>query len=173
MICIWPSWWHCYPISIKIQIDLTFLVFAYSYVILFGDSAWSFFQCFDTVDGVTDMQCGHLKNSCLMPVVIPTQTGTQQVQALTDISRSVLCCHSNETRALIANPRNSAQLEDTPYHSSKLHRGLCSSVGMQRGTDRQTNKQTAMTNIHFTSATLHAKSNKPSCICNRNKLLKN
>ena len=30
-----------------------------------------------------------------------------------------LCCHSNETRAAIANPPNSAQLGRTPYHSPK------------------------------------------------------
>jgi len=34
----------------------------------------------------------------------------QRVQALADISR----CHSNATRAPIANPPNSAQLEGTP-----------------------------------------------------------
>jgi len=38
------------------------------------------------------------------------QPGIEQVQALANISRSVLCCHSNETRAPIANPPNSAQL---------------------------------------------------------------
>jgi len=47
-----------------------------------------------------------------------------------------LCCHSNETRALIANLPNSAQLGSTPYHSAKLHQGPCNSVGMWRGTDR-------------------------------------
>jgi len=47
-----------------------------------------------------------------------------------------LCCHSNKTRAPIANPPNSAQLGDTPYHSPKLHLGPCSSMGMRRGTDR-------------------------------------
>jgi len=40
-----------------------------------------------------------------------------QAQALADISRSALCCHSNETRAPIANLPNSAQLEGTRYHS--------------------------------------------------------
>jgi len=39
--------------------------------------------------------------------------GTERVQALADISRSALCCHSNETRAPIANPPNSSQLEGT------------------------------------------------------------
>jgi len=40
--------------------------------------------------------------------------GIERVQALADISRSALCCHSNETRASIANPPNSAQLDGTP-----------------------------------------------------------
>jgi len=42
--------------------------------------------------------------------------GTERVQALADISRSALCCHSNETRAPIANAPNSAQLEVTPTY---------------------------------------------------------
>jgi len=66
-----------------------------------------------------------------------------------------LCCHNNENRAPIANLPNSAQLEGILYHSSNLHPGPHSSVGMQRGTDRQT----AMTTIHFASSTTHAKSN--------------
>ena len=36
------------------------------------------------------------------------QPGIERVQALADISRSELCCHSNEIRATIANPPNSA-----------------------------------------------------------------
>jgi len=39
-----------------------------------------------------------------------TEPGIERVQALADISRSALCCHSNETRAPIANLTNSAQL---------------------------------------------------------------
>jgi len=39
----------------------------------------------------------------------------ERVQALADISRSVLCCNGNETRAPIANPPNSAQLRSTTY----------------------------------------------------------
>ena len=64
--------------------------------------------------------------------------GIEQVQALADISRSALCCHSNETRALSENPRNSAELKGILYHSPKLHPGLCSSVDMRQGTDRPT-----------------------------------
>jgi len=53
--------------------------------------------------------------------------GTERVQTLDDISRSALCCHSNETRAPIANPPNSAQLEDTPTISpSYIH--ICAVV---------------------------------------------
>jgi len=69
-----------------------------------------------------------------------TKPGTEWVQALADISRSALCCYSKETCACasIANPPNSAQLQGTPYYSHNLHPGPCSSVGMQRGTDRHT-----------------------------------
>jgi len=48
------------------------------------------------------------------------------------------CCHSNATRAPIANPSNSAQLGGIPYHSPKLHPGPCNSVGMRQWTDTQT-----------------------------------
>ena len=41
----------------------------------------------------------------------------QRVQAFADISISALCCHSNKTRAPIANPPNGAQLEGSRYHS--------------------------------------------------------
>ena len=71
--------------------------------------------------------------------------------ALTDISHSAVCCHSNKTSAPIANATNSAQLEGTP----KLHMGPCSSVGMRRGTDTQT----AVTTIPFASSTTHTKCN--------------
>ena len=54
----------------------------------------------------------------------------------------VLRCHSNATRAPIANPPNSAQLGGIPYHSGKLHPGPCNSVGMRLGTDRQTHRRT-------------------------------
>jgi len=57
------------------------------------------------------------------------------------MSRSALCYHSNKTRAPIANPLNSAQLECTLYHSPKLRLGPYSSVGMRRGTGRQTYRQ--------------------------------
>jgi len=50
------------------------------------------------------------------------EPGIERVQALADISRSALCCHSNETHAPIVNQGNTAQeLEGTPYHSHKLH----------------------------------------------------
>jgi len=35
---------------------------------------------------------------------------SERVQTLADISRSALCCHSNESCAGIANPPNNAQL---------------------------------------------------------------
>ena len=72
-----------------------------------------------------------------------------------------LCCHSNATRAPIANLPNSAQPGGIPYHYPKLHPGSCSSVGMRPQTDRHTHTdtQTRVTTIHFASSTTHAKCN--------------
>jgi len=63
---------------------------------------------------------------------------------------SRICCHSNETRALIANPLlNSAQLGGIPYHFIQLHpvRAVVQERG--KGQDRQTYTQTAVITIHF------------------------
>ena len=84
------------------------------------------------------------------------QPDIERVQALADMSRSALCCHSDETRAPVANPPNCEQLDGTPYHSPNLHPDPCSIVGMWQGTDKR-DTQTAVTNIHFASATPHAK----------------
>ena len=46
--------------------------------------------------------------------------------------------YSNATRALIANPPNSAQLGGSLCHAPKLHPGPCSSVGVRPRTDRHT-----------------------------------
>ena len=54
-------------------------------------------------------------------------------------------------------PPKIAQAEGTPYHFPKLHPGPCSSAGIRRGTVTQTDTQTRVTNIHFASATPHAK----------------
>jgi len=85
--------------------------------------------CNLTKDSSNDMLANEVQTYC--------EPGIQRVQALADISRSALCCHNNETRAPIANPPNSAQLEGTlPFP-----RVTCvsrSSVGMRRGTDRHT-----------------------------------
>ena len=74
-----------------------------------------------------------------------------------------LCCHSNATRAPIANPPNSAQLGGSLYHAPKLHPDPCSSVGVWPRTDtqthRQTDTQTRVTTKHFASSTTHAKCN--------------
>jgi len=97
---------------------------------------------------------------------MPKKPGMERLQALADILCSALCCDSNATCAPIANPPDSEQLECTAYHSPALHPGPCSSVGMQRGTDTQTHRQTdartAVTTIHFASATPHAKCNETS-----------
>jgi len=70
--------------------------------------------------------------------------GSERVEVLADISRSAACYHSNEIRAPIANPPNNAQL-GAPLRLPKLHPGPCSSVRMQRWTDRQTDTQTHVT----------------------------
>jgi len=80
-----------------------------------------------------------------------------------------LCCHSNETRALVANPPNTAQLEGIPYHSPSYIRVCvvmyeCGDWQTDRQTDRHTNTQTRVTNIHFASSTTHAKCNKCSTV---------
>ena len=83
--------------------------------------------------------------------------GIKRVQALADISRSALCCHSNETvHRLQIRPIVHDYSRCIPYHPHNWHPGTCSSVGMRRRTDTQT----AVTNIHFASATPHAKCNR-------------
>jgi len=69
--------------------------------------------------------------------------GIERVQALADISRSALCCHSNETRAPIANPPNSAQLEGTPTIRSSYIRVRVIVWDYDEGqTDKHTDRQT-------------------------------
>jgi len=58
--------------------------------------------------------------------------GIERVQTLADMSRSALCCLSNETRAPIANPPNSAQLEGT-HHSPSYIRVRAVVWGCGRG----------------------------------------
>ena len=54
-----------------------------------------------------------------------------------------LCCHSNATRAPIANPPNSAQLGGSLYHAPKLRPVRAVVWAYGRGqTDRQTHTQT-------------------------------
>jgi len=55
-----------------------------------------------------------------------SKPGTERVQALADISRSALCCHSNKARAPITDCKHAKQcttMEGTPYHSPKLTSG--------------------------------------------------
>jgi len=69
----------------------------------------------------------------LISMPLPLNITKHRASTSTDISRSALCCHSSEIRALITNPPNSVQLQCTAYHSPNLHPGPCSSVGMRRG----------------------------------------
>ena len=76
--------------------------------------------------------------------------GTERAQALSDISRSALCRHSNETRAPIANLPNSAQLgapNTIPPSYIRVH-AVVRECGEGK-TDRQTDTETRVTNIHF------------------------
>jgi len=77
------------------------------------------------------------------------QAYNKHKHALAVISRSALCCHSNETRAPYTVHRapwtKTIVLHfwricrgNPLYHSPNLHPGPCSSVGMRRGTDRHT-----------------------------------
>ena len=66
-----------------------------------------------------------------------TEPGIEGVQALTEISHSALCCHSNKTRAPIANPSNSAQLVGSPTILPSYIQ-VCAVLGSgnKAGTDR-------------------------------------
>jgi len=86
------------------------------------------------------------------------QPGTERVQALADISRSALCCHSNETRASIAYLPNSAQLGGTPYRSPSYIRVRAVVWACGEG-QTHTDTQTAVSTIQFASSTTHAKCN--------------
>jgi len=71
-----------------------------------------------------------------------------------------LFCHSNATRAPIANPPNSAQLWGSPYHSPSYIRVRAIVWACGRGqTNRHTDTQTRVTTIHFSWSTTHAKCN--------------
>ena len=69
-----------------------------------------------------------------------------------------LCCHSNATRAPIANAPNSAQLGGASTVPPSYIRVRAVVWADGRGqTDRQTDTQTRVTTIHFASSTTHAK----------------
>jgi len=61
--------------------------------------------------------------------------------------------HRLQIRTMVHNYRG------IPYHYPKLHPGPCNSVGMRPRTDTQTDTQTLVTTIHFSSSTTHAKCN--------------
>ena len=64
--------------------------------------------------------------------------------------------HSNETLAPIANLPNSAQLKGTPTIPPRY---IQVHAGVWECGEGQTDTQTAVTSIHFASATPHAKCN--------------
>jgi len=63
---------------------------------------------------------------------------TERVQALADIGRSALYCHSNETRAHRLQIRPIVHNYRAPLPFPKSHPVPCSSVGVRRGIDRHT-----------------------------------
>jgi len=107
----------------------------------------------------------NVENAPLPPPRRQLVTGQQRAHTLPTAERShcrhiagwtqVLCCHSNATRAPIANPLNSAQQGGRLYHALKLHPGPCSSVGVRPRADTQTR----LTTIHFASSTTHTQCN--------------
>jgi len=80
----------------------------------------------------------------------------ERVEALADISRSALCCHSNETLAPIANLPDSTQLVGTACHIRV--RAVVWECDKGQA-DTQTDRQTRVTNIRFASVMPHAKRN--------------
>ena len=70
------------------------------------------------------------------------QAYSEYKHSLTFRVRRYVVIATKPVRAPIANPPIRAQLDGTPYHSPKLHPGPCSSVGMRRGTNRQTDAHT-------------------------------
>jgi len=98
-------------------------------------------------DSYTSARKSHLQN---------VQPGIERVQALADILRSTLRHHSNETRAPMANPLNSAQLDGTSTIPPNYIRVRALVWECGKG---QTDTQTAVTNIHFTLAMPHVKCN--------------
>ena len=84
---------------------------------------------------------------------------------------AALCCRRNETPCIDCKSAQQCTTRWHPYHSSKLHPGPCSSVGMRRGIDRHTDEQKHRHTdghdhytCHVASATPHAKYNYLECI---------
>jgi len=99
-----------------------------------------------------------------------------RVQALADISRPALCCHSNETRASIASLPNTAQLKGTPTIPQVTSGSVqwCGNAARDKQTERERERErerdreretpVTKTNIHFASSTTHLKCNKKASI---------
>ena len=112
-------WWKSFHVILSDFIDT---VFSERYVVFIGRPC----ICTSSV----------LQNNVKLCTAITTITRHRASTSTRWYFAFALCC-SNETRAPIANPPSSAQLEGTPYHSSNLHPDPCSSVGMRRRTDRR------------------------------------
>ena len=98
------------------------------------------------------LSCGHVTHLLTTATTISV-AGSVYVMDTSLQLGFALCCHSNATRAPIANPPNNAPLGGSLYHAPKLHPRPCSSVGIRPRTDTQTR----VTIIHFASSSTHAK----------------
>jgi len=81
---------------------------------------------------------------------------------LITVLRFALCCHSNATRAPIANPPNSAQLgaaSTTPPSYIRVRAVVWAYGHGQTHRQIDTCRQTRVTTIHFASSTTHSKCN--------------
>ena len=99
-------------------------------------------------------RCGFMLNYFDHLLIINTKTRHKAITSTRWHFAFAQCCHSNETRAPIANPPNSAQL-GAPLTILKLHLGPCSSVRMRRRTDRQTDRHRQTRTAHDHHITSH------------------
>jgi len=83
--------------------------------------------------GWAEVGCGSCRAGPQIGLEIAGQAENFPPVHISTLYAFAVCCHSNETRALIANPPNSVQLEGTLYHSAKLHPGPIHAVVWEFG----------------------------------------
>jgi len=110
---------------------------------------------------VASTQAGHESYHARMQ---PITRHIQRVQALADISRSALWCHSNETGATDFKSAQQCTTRRHPYHSPSYIR--VRAVVWECGEGQtDTDTETAVDTIHFASAKPHVKCNKQQTEC--------